>query len=148
MCGNDLRDCLENTVYKFADDSKLFQIARDATNFGSMNNDLEKLDSWSEKWLLQFNPDKCKQMTISKIPNFTSERRALMDPIQSLPIQIAPTSNEKDLGVVIDDKMTFKGYIGGIIKKANKLMGLIRRTFINLEKEVFVPLYIASEESS
>ena len=49
-----------------------------------------------------------------------------MDPIQNLPIQIAPTSNEKDLGVVIDDKMTFKGHIGGIIKKANKLMGLIR----------------------
>ena len=60
-----------------------------------------------------------------------------MDPIQNLPMEIAPTSNEKDLGVVIDDKMTFKGHIGGIIKKANKLMGLIRRTFIYL----FVPLY-------
>ena len=94
-----------------------------------------------EKWLLQFNPDKCKQMTISRRPTFISERRELIDPIQSLPIEIAPTSSERDLGVVIDDKITFKGHIGGIIKKVNKLMGLIRRTFIYLDKEVFVPLY-------
>ena len=36
---------------------------------------------------------------------------------------------EKDLGVIVDSKLKFSSHIVNQVKKANKLMGLIRRSF-------------------
>ena len=36
---------------------------------------------------------------------------------------------EKDLGVIVDSKLEFSSHIVNQVKKANKLMGLIRRSY-------------------
>ncbi|XP_068237336.1 uncharacterized protein [Palaemon carinicauda] len=43
--------------------------------------------------------------------------------------------------VVIDDKLTFADHLGEKIEKANKIVGLIRRTFVHLEPATFKPLF-------
>ena len=48
---------------------------------------------------------------------------------------------EKDLGVIIDMELSFEEYIASKIKKANGMMGLIRRTFSYLDPETFKRLY-------
>ena len=48
---------------------------------------------------------------------------------------------EKDLGVIIDMELTFEEHITAKVKKANQIMGLIRRTFSYLEKDTFKRLY-------
>ena len=48
---------------------------------------------------------------------------------------------EKDLGVIIDMELTFEEHIATKVKKANGIMGLIRRSFSFLDGETFKKLY-------
>ncbi|XP_057294603.1 uncharacterized protein LOC130623128 [Hydractinia symbiolongicarpus] len=51
------------------------------------------------------------------------------------------TSCEEDLGVLIDNHLTFSDHISSKVKKANQIMGLIRRTFDYMDNENFVLLF-------
>ena len=42
---------------------------------------------------------------------------------------------------MIDDKLKFSEHISEKVNKANKIAGLIRRTFITLDEKMFKPLY-------
>ena len=56
--------------------------------------------------------------------------------------QLLEHSNvEKDLGVMIDSKLTFDQHISSIVKKANSLAGLIRRSFEYMDKKMFRQLF-------
>ncbi|KAG7163715.1 hypothetical protein Hamer_G002947 [Homarus americanus] len=56
---------------------------------------------------------------------------------------IKKTTVEKDIGVVIDDKLTFSDHLAEKINKANKIVGTIRRTFVHLDAPIFKALYTA-----
>ena len=49
---------------------------------------------------------------------------------------------EKDIGVIVDEELKFEDMYEKI-KRANNMMGLIRRSFINLDEEMFLKLYKA-----
>ena len=51
------------------------------------------------------------------------------------------TKEEKDLGVLVDDKLGFSKHIKGIVGKANRMLGLIRIGFACLNKMMFMNLY-------
>ena len=55
--------------------------------------------------------------------------------------EITKCNSEKDLGITIDDKLKFQVHINTQIKKANSKLGLIKRTFSYLDKEIFMKLY-------
>ena len=48
---------------------------------------------------------------------------------------------EKDLGVNIDNQLSFKSHIASMTAKANRIVGIIRRSFRNLTEELFVTLF-------
>ena len=50
-------------------------------------------------------------------------------------------SHEKDIGVHIDDKLTFDKHISEKVRIATYMFGRIRRTFKFLDEEMFKPLY-------
>ncbi len=50
--------------YKFADDNKLGGKALRIGNCEVIQRDLDNVSTWSEKWLLKCNKDKCKVMHI------------------------------------------------------------------------------------
>ena len=41
---------------------------------------------------------------------------------------------EKDIGIIVDDKLKFDTHTSNKINKANKVMGVIRRTFDYMNK--------------
>ena len=47
----------------------------------------------------------------------------------------------KDIGVTIDSNLTFNEHINFKIDTANKILGLIRRSYRFLNCETFLPLY-------
>lgn len=57
--------------------------------------------------------------------------------------RIDKTNGEKDIGVVIDDRLTFSEHLAEKINNANKLVGIIRRTFVHLDEAMFKALYTA-----
>ena len=56
-------------------------------------------------------------------------------------IPIENVESEKDLGVIIDNTLTFTKHISSKIKLANKNLGLIFRTFTYLDKIIFKNLF-------
>ena len=57
---NDLEDDISSKVLKFADDTKVFRKVTNDTDKQSLQDDLDKLFKWSEKWQMLFNFGKCK----------------------------------------------------------------------------------------
>ena len=48
---------------------------------------------------------------------------------------------ERDLGVAIDNHLNFKLHISQTVSQANRLLGMIRRSFEYLDQETFLYLY-------
>ena len=61
----DLPDWIKNSMMMFADDTKIWTAIANADDAESLQQDLNRLGEWSEKWLLKFNPTKCKVMHIT-----------------------------------------------------------------------------------
>ena len=55
--------------------------------------------------------------------------------------EIQKVKAEKDLGVIIDDKMKFREHITQEVNIANRNLGIIFRTFSYMDKEMFLNLY-------
>ena len=53
------------------------------------------------------------------------------------------TTSEKDVGVIIDNKLSFDLHIAEKVNKANSVAGAIRRSFEYLDKDTFKKLYTA-----
>ena len=58
--------CPDNWILKFADDTEIFTRITDDNDWHSLQDDLSKLTTWSEKWQMLFNTSKCKVMYIGK----------------------------------------------------------------------------------
>ena len=59
---NDLEDDIMSMILKFADDTKIFRKVTSATDGVQLQQDLNRLCDWSEKWQMEFNVAKCKTM--------------------------------------------------------------------------------------
>ena len=139
---NDLPDSTAAETYLFADDTKIFSMAHDK-NSSVLQEDLKKLQDWTDRWLLKFHPDKCKHMSIPRhqetaLPNTLY---LTVDEIGNLHSELKKVQEEKDLGMIIDHNLNSETHINSIVNRGNRTMGIIRRTFDKLEPKVFLPLY-------
>ena len=124
----------------FADDTKLFRTITTNDDQCILQDDLEELTAWSTKWLLTFHPDKCKVMHLGK-PLEEQIKYTLHD--GSIIHELGYTSEEKDIGVIIDSNLEFDKHVYFKVNKANSTMAVILRSFQKLDGDTFVPLYKA-----
>ena len=130
---NDLPGVLVTNCKIFADDTKLSHPILSLVDQSCVQNDLDKLTQWSNDWLLSFNSKKCKVMHFGKKnPCFQYYMNGdLIDTV----------SEEKDLGVLFTENLSFSKHISNAAAKANRVLGLIRRSFSYITKESFLVLY-------
>jgi hypothetical protein len=57
---NDLPDAVQSEAYLFADDTNIFRLINSIDDQQILQNDLIKLENWSDKCLLKFHPEKCR----------------------------------------------------------------------------------------
>ena len=130
---NDMPSHVVNKVMLFARDTKLYCSAPDSA--AGLQQDLDSLADWSEKWLLPFNASKCKVMHVgSRNP----EREYHLNDVQ---LKVA--EEEKDLGVVIDRRLKFHSQTAAAISRASQILAVVRRSFANID-EVTLPLLYKS----
>ena len=130
---NDLPDSINSYLKIFADDTKIFRTIESMTDKGELDSDLNKIIEWSERWQLPFNVDKCK------IIHYGTQNPYHCYTMNNA--QIKADTQEKDLGVLFDDKLKFTPHINQIVAKANSRLGIIRHTFTNLTAKTLLPLY-------
>ena len=124
---NDLPDCVTSDAFLFPDDNKVFRVITNKEDREELQKDLTKLDQWSKDWLLKFNPQKCKCMTFGK------DNKKFEYKLQNQRLQ--KVTEEKDIGVIIDDQLSFESHISAKINTATSMFGLIRRSFQCLDKK-------------
>ncbi len=139
---NDLPNNILTNIYMFADDTKLFNVITSPLDKQTLQDDLYTIMSWSTKWLLPFNLDKCKYMHIANISSNESYNYYL-ETNDGTRVPLTPVTEENDLGICFDNTLEFDKHINSKINKANSISGLIRRTFQYLDKPTFLLLYKA-----
>ena len=138
---NDMPDCVAATAYLFADDTKLYKEIKSPEDSNSLQRDLDSLQEWSNTWLLKFHPNKCKVMTVSNKKNIN--RAYHLYDSTGKEVDLEKSEGEKDIGVFVDDQLTFSRHIQQQANKANSIMGLIRRTYSYLDEQSFKYLFQA-----
>lgn len=106
----------------YADDLKIIKTTSCPQHCYELQSDLDRLYDWSVANKLHLNIGKCKIMTFyrNKDPyfhNYTIGHHKL-----------ERVTSFKDLGVILDSKMTFNDHINATIAKANSMLGFVRRT--------------------
>ena len=132
---NDLPDCAQSQCYIFADDTKIYNKSE---NHDQIQNDIDSFLKWSDTWCLYFNAGKCKVMHAGKK---NPEHNYKMKIEGKDDVIILECEEEKDLGVTFDKSLKFDVHIQNCISKANKVLGIIKRSFTYLDTEIFIRLY-------
>ena len=131
---NSLPDTTISPLFLFADDAKIFREITSATDQQTLQDDINNLYKWTQDSLLTFNLEKCTSMTISRSGNNVRQYSLNNSPLNS-------TSKERDLGVILDNRLHFDQHIQAKINKANSIMALIRKTYTYLDNSSFLLLF-------
>jgi len=130
---NDIDDSVCSNLLKFADDTKVFSVVHTKNDIDRLQKDLLNLGNWSQDWLMLFNVDKCKVMHLginNNKANYELNGKTLEEVIE-----------ERDLGVIIQNDLKCTKQCLKVVSTANKVLGMIKRSFSIRDKDVILQLY-------
>ena len=66
---NDINSNISSQIRLFADDTIIYRAIKSAADQIALQEDLNKLEQWAKEWQMEFHPDKCKTIHITRSPN-------------------------------------------------------------------------------
>ena len=128
----------------FADDGKFFRIITCIVDCLLLQHDIDQLCKWCDTWGISLNVSKCYF-----IP-FTLKRMNKIDFIYTINGSVVEQVDViRDLGVYFTSKFCFKYHVEQICKKANRMLGFVRRVVKPFyDEKVLICLYRTHVRSS
>ena len=131
---NDLPDCISSSCSLFADDCLLYRKINSKTDQKVLQQDLQNLQEWADKWLMMFNVNKCETLQISLKHIINYSYLLYGQPLKSV-------NKARYLGVIIDSKLSFNTQVNLVCKKANNALSFLRRNLYSCQWEVKAEAY-------
>ena len=132
---NNIPDIITSTAKLFADDTKIYRQINNVEDSIAFQIDLTTLNLWADHWEMKFNPTKCEVMRISHNKDKRSTRYNISG------TELRNVSNYKDLGVIMASDLKWSKHVEQIVHKANRVLGLFKRTVGGKNKDIFSNLY-------
>jgi len=138
---NDLPECVGCECKLYADDSKLISAIQNGLTALKLQNDIDSVTNWTKDWLIRLNANKCKVMHLGR----KNEMREydVEDLNTGLRSSIEKTECEKDMGVYIRSDLKWEDQVRHAASKANKILGMLQKTFVCRENELWKKLYVS-----
>jgi hypothetical protein len=115
------------TVKIFADDLKVYLCVQSLVDEFLLQNALNKLQKWADQWQLTISIHKCSVLHI--IP---SRSESTKKPFYFLGLHpLSAQKTVRDLGVLIDEHLSFRPHINTIVSKASSRSYLIFKCFLS-----------------
>ena len=145
---NDLEEGVTGKILKFVDDTKLFRKTKDIGDKQKLQDDIDKLVRWSEKWQMLFNFGKCKCLHTgpgNTGMNYEMGRTILNKTVKEKYLEVTMNADMK-----VSEQCRIAASKGnqvlGIIRRNltyNQVLGMIRRNITYKDNSLIVPLYKA-----
>jgi hypothetical protein len=134
---NDVVNDIQTDINLFADDTSLINIIDElAEAYATTGQDLIKLATWADQWLVTFNAAKTVSLHITK-----SAVKPVLPTLKLKGTDIVNVETHCHLGVDIESAFTWQTHIKRIAEKGAKCVGLMRRASRDLPRECLEKLY-------
>ena len=127
---NDIPN-ITSTAKLFADDTKIYRQINKVEDSIALLSDLTALDLWADRWQVKFNPSKCE------VEGITHNKDKSTTQYQVSSTELRNLSSYKDLGVIMANDLTWTKHVNETVHKANKVLGLLKRTVGSKNKDIF-----------
>ena len=127
---NDLPNGLNHgtNITLYADDTKIWRPIKSFLDHTKLQADVNYLNTWATQNKMKFHPLKCKVISILSKPSPLNMLPCInfLYHIGSCILDYA--ESEKDLGVIINNKLNFEDHREHILSKAKQKFGILKRT--------------------
>ena len=106
-------------------------VVSNQTDNDKVQHSLNRAVNWADNWKMLFNIIKCHHLHVGKHDRGT--KYTMISNNQE--IELEKVKNEKDLGVIIDQSLTFRDHINSKVNIANRNLGIIFKTFTYIDEE-------------
>ena len=134
---NDLTIGIRSNVKLFADDTSLFIEVEDPVESAeTLNSDLDHIDNWAKKWLVNFSPSKTKLMTCSfksvNHPDICFGGTILQG-----------TATHKHLGLTLSSNLGWSPHVTNVLESASPLADVLKGLKYKVDKRTLEQIYLS-----
>ncbi|KXJ20505.1 putative RNA-directed DNA polymerase from transposon BS [Exaiptasia diaphana] len=127
---NDIVDVPKSELRLFADDTVLYRAIKSQHDHQILQEDLHNLTKWASDWQMDFNVSKCHLLRV------TNKRKPHESTYSANTEALAKVSQCDYLGIRCSETLRWGAHCSKVAAKANKTLGLIRRTLKSCSREV------------